>query len=115
MPSKTKKISSILTVVAITAAASYQYSRSSYKHWIDADKDCQDTRQEVLIVESLEKPTLDKKGCIVISGKWHDPYTDKYFTNPKDLDIDHFIPLKEADKSGAKNWTKEKRCNMPMT
>ena len=41
------------------------YSRSDYNHWIDEDKDCQDTRQEVSIIESLIKVKLDKKGCIV--------------------------------------------------
>ena len=79
------------------------------KHWIDADKDCQNTRQEVLIAESLEKVTLDKKGCEVIKGKWHDAYTDKYFTYPNDLDIDHFVPLGEVDKSGGHEWPKNRK------
>ena len=85
------------------------YSRDDYKHWIDADNDCQNTRQEVLILESLEPVKLDSKGCKVVRGKWYDPYTDKYFTNPRDLDVDHFIPLAEADRSGAHQWSKEKK------
>jgi hypothetical protein len=104
-----KKISQIVAVVAVSSTAIYQYSRSDYKHWIDADKDCQNTRQEVLIAETIEKVVLDEKGCNVISGKWYDPYTDKYFTNPSDLDIDHFIPLKEVDRSGGHEWPKNKK------
>lgn len=86
-----------------------EYSRKDYKHWIDEDKDCQDTRQEVLIAESVIKVKLDKKGCRVLSGKWYDPYTDKYFTDPGDLDVDHFVPLKEVHRSGGYIWDKDKK------
>lgn len=96
-------------VIAASSSAIYQYSRSDYKHWIDADKDCQNTRQEVLISESLEEVILDKKGCKVLKGKWHDPYTDKYFTNPNDLDVDHFVPLGEVNRSGGHEWSQEKK------
>lgn len=85
------------------------YSRSLYGSWIDADRDCQNTRQEVLIAESLDPPELDPAGCRVISGKWFDPFTGQIFTNPSDLDIDHFIPLAEAHRSGADRWTPEHR------
>lgn len=96
-------------IPVILAATAFAYSRTDYKHWIDADGDCQNTRQEVLISESLEEVTLDKKGCQVVKGKWYDPYTDKYFTNPNDLDIDHFVPLGEVDRSGGHEWSKNKK------
>jgi hypothetical protein len=104
-----KKASQIAVVGAVVSGVIYHYSRASYKHWIDADKDCQNTRQEVLISENLKKTTLDKKGCEVVKGRWHDPYTDKYFINPKDLDIDHFVPLGEVDKSGGREWSQDKK------
>ena len=103
-----KKTSQVAVVVLASSTAIY-YSRTDYKHWIDADKDCQNTRQEVLIVESLEKVVFDKKGCEVVKGRWYDPYTDKYFINPKDLDIDHFVPLGEVDKSGGHEWSKDRK------
>ncbi len=77
------------------------YDRDLYGGWRDADGDCQDTRQEVLIAESLVPVALDSRGCRVVSGQWLDPYTGQTFTNPSDLDIDHFIPLAEAHRSGA--------------
>ena len=86
-----------------------EYSRSEFSGWIDADKDCQDTRAEVLIEESLIPVVLDKKGCVVLSGMWHDPYTGRIFYDPGELDIDHMVPLEEAWVSGAYQWTKEHR------
>jgi hypothetical protein len=71
------------------------YNRDLYGGWIDADGDCQNTRQEVLIEESLIPVELDSRGCRVQSGEWFDPFTGQTCTNPGDLDIDHFIPLAE--------------------
>jgi len=85
------------------------YNRNLYKHWIDTDKDCQNTRQEVLIAESLKPVVLDEQKCKVISGEWLDLYTGQTFTDPRKLDIDHFIPLSEAHRSGADTWATEQR------
>ena len=86
-----------------------EYERSLYGGWIDADRDCQNTRHEVLIVESTVPVTLDSTGCRVIKGRWEDPYTGGIFTNPSVLDVDHFIPLSEAHQSGADRWSREER------
>jgi hypothetical protein len=80
------------------------YDRDLYGDWIDADGDCQDTRQEVLIAESLIPVQFDAPGCDVISGRWLDPYTGQIFTDPADLEINHFVPLAEAHRSGASRW-----------
>ncbi len=53
--------------------------------------------------------TLDAWGCKVIAGRWEDPYTGRVFTDPRDLDIDHFIPLAEAHRSGGHTWTLAQR------
>jgi hypothetical protein len=96
---------------ATTSATSpsVPYDRALYRHWIDGDGDCQDTRQEVLIAESLEPPELDDRGCRVESGRWSDPFTGQTFTDPGDLDIDHIVPLAEAHRSGADTWTAGQR------
>ena len=53
--------------------------------------------------------TLDAKGCRVVAGQWEDPYTGRVFTNPRSLDIDHFIPLAEVHRSGGHAWTPAER------
>ncbi|TAM48246.1 MAG: HNH endonuclease [Gammaproteobacteria bacterium] len=86
------------------------YKRTFYKHWIDEDGDCQDTRQEVLIRDADAKVAYqDEDHCKVEASAWKDPYTGKTFTNPKDLDVDHVVPLKNAHESGAWTWSAERK------
>ena len=84
-----------------------EYNRDDWPHWTDYNKDCQDTRQEVLIEESLE-PVVYKSddACSVASGKWYGAYTDQFYYDPSELDIDHLIPLKNAHISGGYQWDK---------
>ena len=91
------------------ATTGVPYDRSLYGGWIDADGDCQDTRQEVLIQESQVPVVLDADGCKVGSGQWYDPLTGKTFTNPRRLDIDHFVPLAEVHRSGGHSWPSARR------
>lgn len=84
-----------------------EYNREDWGNWIDEDGDGLNTRHEALAEESLIKPVISNNK--VVSGKWFDKYTGKYFTNPSDLDIDHLVPLKNAYISGASNWSKKKK------
>lgn len=86
------------------------YSRADWGGWLDVDGDCQDTRQEVLIAESLVPVVFeDERQCRVSLGQWRDPYTDQVFTNPSDLDIDHVVALKEAYDAGGWEWDSERK------
>jgi len=87
------------------------YDRDDWPHWLDIDKDCQDTRHELLIQTSLkpvEFKTVDK--CLVLSGEWYDPYSGDTFTISNDLDLDHIVPLKFAHGHGADIWTRERKA-----
>jgi len=86
------------------------YNRANWKHWIDEDTDCQDTRQEVLIEESLTEVTFeDSRECRVASGTWFDVYTGQLFLDPSGLDVDHLIPLANAHQSGGWQWSSDEK------
>ncbi|TRO56065.1 HNH endonuclease family protein [Streptomyces sp. IB201691-2A2] len=92
-----------------TAAESRDgYQRTSFKHWVDADRDSCHTRSEVLIAESRAEPTIEA-GCKVTAGEWYSYYDGVTLTTPGGLDIDHMVPLAEAWDSGAHSWTAARR------
>ncbi|MFF4554393.1 HNH endonuclease family protein [Streptomyces sp. NPDC001422] len=84
------------------------YQRTSFKHWIDADRDGCSTRTEVLIEESRVQPTIEPR-CKVTAGQWYSFYDGVTVTAPGGLDIDHMVPLAEAWDSGASAWSPERR------
>jgi hypothetical protein len=45
----------------------------------------------------------------VVRGRWNDPYTGKIFSNARDLDIDHMVPLAWAHAHGADQWDAAQR------
>lgn len=83
------------------------YDRSLFVHWIDADGDGCDTREEVLISESR---TMARVGSSCsVRGSWRSAYDGVTTTRASSLDIDHLVPLKEAWDSGAWSWTSARR------
>jgi hypothetical protein len=46
------------------------YDRELFDHWIDADGDCRDTRDEVLAAESHATVS----GCDITTGEWRSYY-----------------------------------------
>ena len=86
------------------------YDHSQWKHWTDADGDCQDTRQEVLIRESLSEVVFETdRRCRVETGWWHGAFTRTRVNDPSELDTDHLVPLQNAHQSGGWAWRPAKR------
>ena len=86
------------------------YDRDQWRHWVDEDDDCQDTRQEVLIAESNSAVEFtDADQCRVASGAWSGPYTGEEFDDPAELDIDHLVPLANAHASGGWAWSESRK------
>lgn len=106
--SGTATIAAVLAQLPVVAPVTSGYDRSLFVHWIDADGNGCDTRQEVLIQESTT-PVVKGSGCTIISGTWVSWYDNATWTAPSDVDIDHLVPLGEAWASGANTWTADQR------
>lgn len=86
------------------------YDRDDWKHWTDADGDCQDARNEVLVAESQTAVSYrTDRQCRVVGGEWLAPYSSTIVTDPGKLDVDHMVPLRNAHASGVSNWSAEQR------
>lgn len=87
-----------------------EYDRDDWKHWVDYDGDGQNTRHEVLIDESLAPVTFtDERKRTVATGQWFCAFTGQTFTRASDVDIDHFVPLENAHRSGGWQWDADRR------
>ncbi|MFG1678288.1 HNH endonuclease family protein [Micromonospora sp. NPDC049282] len=84
------------------------YSRDLFPHWIDADGDGCNTRNEVLYAEATTKPTISGT-CTLSGGRWYSYYDNATWTATGDVDIDHMVPLAEAWDSGARTWSTSRR------
>lgn len=102
----------ILEIKEIDLNAIPRYNREEWNSWIDEDQDCQNTRHEVLQLESFVTVLFSNDNmCYVRSGKWFDPYSGEYIYFASDLDIDHFVPLYNVHISGGWAWSEEKKTD----
>ena len=91
--------------LAEIASSLPDYDRGDWSHWSDEDRDCQNARAEVLIVESLDAVSFrSSKNCTVGRGRWFGVYTGQTVTEASQLDVDHMVPLKNAHLSGGWQW-----------
>lgn len=85
------------------------YDRDAFGGWADFDRDCMNTRHELLQDLSTAVTQHTSSGCAIASGRWYDPYTDRTFYNSRDLDVDHLVPLAYAWSRGAHAWDRKTR------
>jgi hypothetical protein len=95
-------LTSSLPVLAIP------YQRAEWlPRWSDIDRDCQDTRHELLIRYSLAPVSFTRANhCKVATGLWLDPYTGNFYEKASDLDVEHIVPLKWAHDHGGAHWSR---------
>jgi len=101
----TKMLASLQVAEHLSMAG---YSRERFPHWRSHQGAC-DTREAVLQRDG-RNVTVDAD-CQPKTGSWFSLYDSKTFTKASELDIDHMVPLANAWRTGAKNWTDEKRAD----
>lgn len=97
-----------ITALPVAEEIREGYKRELYPHWKDDDKNGCTARNDVLIAEAIEAPTVGA-GCALTGGVWHSYYDDVLVQGPSGVDIDHLIPLAEVHDSGGYGWTTERR------
>ena len=111
LPADVQAVVAILDGLPVAERGSeIEYDRSDWRHWVDADRDCQNTRAEALIAESLAAVAFaSDEECRVTGGEWLGPWSGQVFTDAGDVDIDHHVPLGHAHESGGWDWDKERK------
>lgn len=99
----------VLSTITVAREVPAGYDRDLFGDWVDADGDGCNTREEVLIAESLGAAQVDPYGCKVVAGDWFSVYDGATWVDPSDVDIDHVVALKEAWDSGAHGWSAARR------
>lgn len=87
------------------AAPMRGYSRARFPHWRSSGENC-DVRDTVLKRDGTK---IKVRGCNVTAGRWTSVYDGKTFTDPALMDVDHMVPLANAWRSGAADWTDDRR------
>ncbi|MFF3787855.1 DUF1524 domain-containing protein [Streptomyces sp. NPDC001933] len=82
------------------------YSRSKFPHWITQYGTC-DTREVTLQRDGQDVVQDDQ--CRAVSGTWYSEYDGLTIDSASRIDIDHVVPLKEAWRSGASEWSTPER------
>jgi hypothetical protein len=69
-----------------------------------------DTRQRVLIRDAVPGSVRRGPGCRVLAGFWVSPYDNTRITDPTGVQIDHRVPVHEANQSGTRGWSSAQRA-----
>ncbi|SDJ22049.1 Protein of unknown function [Actinokineospora alba] len=94
------------------------YDRDAWGGWASHGGGC-NTREAVLAEQAVAGSTFKRgKGCTplcpVPAGSapvpcWVSLYDGVSVVDPNDLQVDHIVPVKEANRSGARGWSAARR------
>ncbi|WP_150245335.1 HNH endonuclease family protein [Nocardiopsis quinghaiensis] len=83
------------------------YDRSLFPHWNVVDSPCT-ARQHVLVRDGHSVVT--DGNCQPTSGRWYSAFDNVWWGGDvSQISVDHMVPLSEAWKTGAADWTTNRR------
>ncbi|EAW14970.1 HNH endonuclease family protein [Aspergillus clavatus NRRL 1] len=106
IPSAATAESELASLTVAPQGSEDGYSRELFPHWINQGNHC-NTRDMVLARDGQD--VVQDDDCYPTSGTWYSPYDGTTWTEAKKLDIDHFVPLANAWRSGASEWSTAQR------
>ncbi|MCM3924784.1 HNH endonuclease family protein [Frankia sp. AiPs1] len=92
-----------------------KYQREEFgTPWSDVDHNGCDTRNDILRRDLRSTTVRRSDGCTVLTGELNDPYTTRIIRfdrsrNASAVQIDHVVPLADAWRTGALDWTDAQR------
>ncbi|MFE9245228.1 DUF1524 domain-containing protein [Nocardiopsis sp. NPDC006938] len=85
------------------------YDRSLFPHWNVVDSPC--TARQVVLQRDGHDVVTDAR-CQPTSGSWWSAFDDEWvYDVPGDISVDHLVPLSEAWKTGAADWSTSRRAD----
>ncbi|MAA80491.1 MAG: hypothetical protein CL916_14640 [Deltaproteobacteria bacterium] len=75
------------------------------KGFIDYNNIGMSTRDSILFRDAETCVLKKTKGGLTITGSWKCRYSGKIITNPKDIEIDHIVPINYAKNHKIGLWT----------
>lgn len=116
IPSSPEQARQMLDELTVAPAGSMSgYSREEFPHWAadaeehgwrEPDESC-DVRDAALIRDG--RGVEIDEDCGFTAGEWLDPYTGQTLADSSEVDIDHVVPLANAWRSGANEWSTGER------
>ncbi len=85
------------------------YSRDMFPTWLDFDNNGCRARDDILAAQA-QAPVTKRGVCAIADGTWVSVYDGATLKGPQQVEIDHVIPLANAWRSGANEWTAERRA-----
>lgn len=107
IPSKATAQSQLAALPVEAEDSMTGYDRDEFKHWITPSGTNCSTRESVLQRDGDEVSV--GTDCYPTKGSWFSEYDGTTVSSASGVDTDHVVPLAEAWRSGAQEWTDAER------